>query len=311
MHVRTELASVLAAVPRYRSGTWTPRLKPAVRAACGGARERRLPRRAGGLAESCRLRFVGSCEVKVTVDIAERSSSCIYTRSVRPSAHGRLKRGEERNPQTSQNLRVPSCRRHPQSLAPLLAPDDPASPATTTACSRPTTTRKWGDESTGFTHHARLRFRACGSLRPRRAVPATASASQARPRSHSRRSCAPRAASSTQLSSGWACSVTRAACSSTKTLRGLTLSRPGVAPVTSGARNRPRRARPRRTRRPTRRASPRHATMRTAVGRASTGAPARSYCSSYCSSLRTPLASRSTTTRWSRPGPNPTPRSLA
>ena len=39
MHMRTELASVVAAVLRYRSGTWTPRLKPAVRAACGGERE--------------------------------------------------------------------------------------------------------------------------------------------------------------------------------------------------------------------------------------------------------------------------------
>ena len=105
MHMRTELASVLAAVLRYRSGTWTPRLKPAVRAACGGARERRLPRRAGGLAESCRLRFVGSCEVKVTVDIAEGSSSCIYTRSVRPSAHGRLKR-RRTEPSNFSNLRL-------------------------------------------------------------------------------------------------------------------------------------------------------------------------------------------------------------
>lgn len=201
----------------------------------------------------------------------------------------RLKCGRQPADRSPANLRSPSCRRrHP--LAPLLAPDDPASPATTMACSRPTTTRQWGDEPTGLTHHAHLRFLACGSLRLRRAVPATASALQARPRSHSRRSCAPRAASSTQLSSGWACSASRAACSSTRTLRGHTSSRPGDAPVTSGARSRPRRARPRRTRQRTCRPSPRLATMRTDVGRASTGARARSYCSSYCSSLRTPLA---------------------
>ena len=53
MHMRTELASVVAAVLRYRSGTWTPRLKPAVRAACGGEREPGFPdgRSAHGLAE--------------------------------------------------------------------------------------------------------------------------------------------------------------------------------------------------------------------------------------------------------------------
>ena len=353
MHMRTELALVVAAVLRHRSGTWTPMLKPAVRAACGREREsrafpdgrplasalsadlRNLPgekvtdiwravcsrkcnaERPTAPQKGCRevlhSRFrpmLGARQNKFGVTkerpTGQPKTFVVSLRSVHlhMEAAKRLKCGRQPADRSRPNLRSPSCRRRHPSLAPLRAPDDPASPATTTSCSRPTTTRQWGDEPTGITHHGHLRFRACGSLRPRRAVPATASASQARPRSHSRRSCAQQAASSTRLLSGWACSASRAACSSTRTSSGLTSSRPGAARVTSGARSRPRRARPRRTRRRTSRPSPRHATMRTAVGRASTGAPARSYCSSYCSSLRTPLASRSTTTRWSRHAPN-------
>ena len=59
MHMRTELASVVAAVLRYRSGTWTPRLKPAVRAACGGERAGRSLQTgasARGLAEVAKVK---------------------------------------------------------------------------------------------------------------------------------------------------------------------------------------------------------------------------------------------------------------
>ena len=70
MHMRTELASVLAAVPRYRSGTWTPRLKPAVRAACGGEREPGFSKTGAALAELAELATVkptAECAGKVKI----------------------------------------------------------------------------------------------------------------------------------------------------------------------------------------------------------------------------------------------------
>ena len=111
--------------------------------------------------------------------------------------------------------------RHPPSPAPLLAPDGPASPASTAVCPCPTARRR-ADAPVGRPHPGRPR-----SQRPRRPVRAPQAR---RPRSsRSRRSCAQRAVSSARPSSGWACTASRAVCSSTRTSSALTSSRPGEA----------------------------------------------------------------------------------